>query len=78
MDSNFLTIDEVASKYGVTRLTVMRLIEEGKFRANKFGWKWRIDRQSLEAYFNSNGNQSVEKEIVLGEWVCRKPLIKNP
>jgi excisionase family DNA binding protein len=54
MDSNFVTVNQVAAKYGVTRLTVIRLMEAGKFRANKFGSQWRIDRASLEAYFQSN------------------------
>jgi excisionase family DNA binding protein len=54
MDSNFMTVNQVAAKYGVTRLTVIRLMEAGKFRANKFGSQWRIDRAGLEAYFQSN------------------------
>jgi excisionase family DNA binding protein len=56
MDDNFLTINEVAAKYGVTRLTVIRLLGAGKFQANKFGKLWRVDRKSLEAYFASTGN----------------------
>jgi len=65
MDSNFMTINQVAEKYGVTRLTVVRLMEANKFKANRFGHGWRIDRQSLEDYFNSNtvSVQSAEKEI---------------
>jgi excisionase family DNA binding protein len=63
MDSNFLTINQVAAKFGVDRTTVVRLIKDGKFRANHFGRKWYIDRKSLEAYFNSNGNQTAKKEI---------------
>jgi excisionase family DNA binding protein len=62
MDYNFLTINEVAEKFGVHRTTVVRLIRDGKFQANHFGRKWYIDRQSLETYFNSTGNQSSEKE----------------
>ncbi len=54
MDSNFLTINQVAEKFGVTRMTVLKLMGEGKFKANKFGRKWFIDRASLEAYFESN------------------------
>jgi len=56
MDSNFVTVNQVAAKYGVTRLTVIRLILEGKFKASKFGWQWRIDRKSLESYFASTSN----------------------
>jgi len=63
MDSNFLTVNEVADKYGVTRLTVIRLLESGKFRANKFGNQWRIDRQSLESYFNSTSNQNLTTSV---------------
>lgn len=63
MDSNFLTINQVAEKFGVTRLTVVRLIEEGKFKASKFGWQWRIDRTSLEAYFASNSKQNLTNSV---------------
>lgn len=65
MDSNFMTINQVATKFGVDRTTVVRLINDGKFKANHFGRKWYIDCQSLEAYFASTGNdnQSAEKEV---------------
>lgn len=56
MDDNFLTIDQVAAKYGVTRITVIKLLGARKFQANKFGRQWRVDRKSLEAYFASNSN----------------------
>jgi|SRR5208282_4281901 len=50
--SNLLTIKQVADKYGVHPLTVKRRC----FTANRFGKRWLIDRQSLEAYFHAQSN----------------------
>jgi excisionase family DNA binding protein len=64
MDSSFMTINQVAAKFGVSRLTVIRWLGAGKFRANRIGRQWYIDRNSLEESFNSNSNlQSAKKEI---------------
>jgi excisionase family DNA binding protein len=57
MDSKFLTVDEVAEQYGVDRQTVMRMITEKKFKATKFGWQWRINRDSLEAFVEAQANK---------------------
>jgi excisionase family DNA binding protein len=56
MDNNLLTIKQVADKYGVHPLTVLEKIKQRCFTANKFGKRWLIDRQSLEAYFASQSN----------------------
>jgi excisionase family DNA binding protein len=56
MDSKFLTINQVAEMFGLSRLTVTRMRDEGKFKANRFGKKWYIDRQSLLDYFAANSN----------------------
>ena len=58
MDSKLLTVDEVAEQYGVDRQTVMRMITEKKFKATKFGWQWRINRDSLEAFVEANSNRA--------------------
>jgi len=57
MDNNLLTIKEVADKYGVHPLTVFYKIKTKCFVANKFGRRWLINRDSLEAYFASNSNK---------------------
>jgi excisionase family DNA binding protein len=59
MDSNLLTIKEVADKYGVHPLTVLYKIKQRRFVAHKFGKRWLIDRASLEAYFAANSNQNL-------------------
>jgi excisionase family DNA binding protein len=57
MDSNLLTIKQVADKYGAHPLTVLEKIKQRCFTANKFGKRWLIDRASMEAYFKANSNK---------------------
>lgn len=52
MDDRPLSINEVASRYGVCRETVRRWLLTGKlqgFRAGERG-KWRIPRESVERF----------------------------
>jgi excisionase family DNA binding protein len=63
MDSNLLTIKQVADKYGAHPLTVLEKIKQRCFAANKFGKRWLIDRKSLEAYFTSNSNQNLTTSL---------------
>jgi excisionase family DNA binding protein len=54
--SNLLTIRQVADKYGVHPLTVLEKIKQRCFTATRFGKRWLIDRESLEAYFKAKSN----------------------
>jgi excisionase family DNA binding protein len=56
MNSKFATVKEVVEQYGISQVSVIRMIKEGRFQANKFGWRWLINRDSLNAYFESRSN----------------------
>jgi len=44
----FLTIEEVAERLKVTKVTLYRMARKGKIPAVKFGKSWRINSQLLE------------------------------
>lgn len=47
------TVEEVAARLRVHRLTVIRRIETGVLHARKEGREWRISKDNLEAYIRS-------------------------
>jgi len=59
--AELLSVSEVASKYRVLPVTVVKLAQAGKFRAFRIGHLWRIDRASFEAYIESTATQSATK-----------------
>ena len=46
-----LTIEEVATKMKVSKRTIYRLIQAGKFPAFKFGKNWRVSSLKLSELF---------------------------
>ena len=54
MESQYLTIEEVAKKLRVNKRTVYRLALKGEIPAFKFGKSWRIDSAKLEEAFRGN------------------------
>jgi|HubBroStandDraft_2_1064218.scaffolds.fasta_scaffold1398914_1 excisionase family DNA binding protein len=57
MTPELITTREAAERYRVLPLTIIELAKAGKFKAAKIGHLWRIDRASLEAYFESSSTQ---------------------
>lgn len=51
MKEEFLTLDEVAKKLRVNKMTVYRMAQKGKIPAFKFGKKWRVNTKKLEDMF---------------------------
>lgn len=51
-----LKIVAVARRLGVSRWTVLRLIELKQIRATKIGSRWRISEADLVAYLEANAN----------------------
>lgn len=47
LEDEFLTIDEVAKRLKVTKVTVYRMARKGKLPAIKFGKAWRISSKKL-------------------------------
>lgn len=51
MGDEFLTLDEVAKKLKVNKMTVYRMAQKGKIPAFKFGKVWRVNMSKLEEMF---------------------------
>jgi excisionase family DNA binding protein len=58
--SNVLTPKEAAALYKVRPDTILELTKAGKIRGGRIGKLWRIDRASLEAYFESTSTQATQ------------------
>ena len=50
MASDYLSIEDVAKRFGVNATTVYRLAQRGKLPAFKVGNQWRFSREMLEAW----------------------------
>ena len=53
MLENYVDVIEASKILGVHPETVKRLIREGKLAASKFGNKWIIERNRLQAFANT-------------------------
>jgi excisionase family DNA binding protein len=49
-DNSYLTVDDVAKRFGVDVSTVYRLVKRGKLPAFKLGSQWRISEARLEEW----------------------------
>ena len=49
-DKEYLTVEEVAGRFGVTPTTVYRLAQRGTLPGFKVGNQWRFSRQMLEGW----------------------------
>jgi excisionase family DNA binding protein len=56
-----LTVEEVASKLKLTRLSVRRMLYDGRLRAYKIGKEWRLRRQDVIDWMESNCNLKSDK-----------------
>ena len=46
----YLTVEEVARRFGVNATTVYRLVQRGKLPAFKIGNQWRFSERRLEEW----------------------------
>ena len=46
----YLTVEEVAARFGVNATTVYRLVKQGKLPAFKVGNQWRFSLDRLEQW----------------------------
>lgn len=46
----YLTVEEVAARFGVNATTVYRLVKQGKIPAFKVGNQWRFSLDRLEQW----------------------------
>ena len=50
MEKPYLTIEDVAKRFGVNPTTVYRLVQRGVLPGFKVGVQWRFSRQMLESW----------------------------
>lgn len=78
MDEKLLLPEEVAERLRVSRITVMRLLREGKLRGIKTQKLWRVREEDLEAFIQGDqrgGQQypaTAESMEARGDVVCEK------
>lgn len=51
-NDEFLTIEEVAKKLKISKITVYRMAKKGQLPAVKFGKSWRISSKRLQQLFD--------------------------
>ena len=49
-EQSYLTIEDVAQRFGVNVTTVYRLVQQGKLPAFKVGNQWRFSETRLEEW----------------------------
>ena len=50
VETAYLTVEEVAKRFGVNATTVYRLVQKGRLPAFKVGNQWRFSEMRLEAW----------------------------
>ena len=50
MTNQYLTVGEVAKRFGVNATTVYRLVQRGKLPAFKIGKQWRFSERRLDEW----------------------------
>ena len=50
VETAYLTVEEVAKRFGVNATTVYRLVQKGRLPAFKVGNQWRFSETRLEAW----------------------------
>lgn len=56
MENEFMKVNEVAKKLSVDRLTIYRMIWDGRLEASKIGKNWRISTKAVERLIEENKN----------------------
>ncbi len=55
-DKSFLTIEDVAARFGINSSTVYRLAQQGKIPAFKIGSQWRFSKELLDKWVMNRVN----------------------
>ena len=62
-EKNYLSVEDVAKKFGINPTTVYRLAQKGALPAFKIGNQWRFSLQMLDVWISDQVNYDrVQKE----------------
>jgi excisionase family DNA binding protein len=50
MSKSYLTVEDVAQRFGVNTITIYRLVQKKKLPAFKIGGQWRFEKKILDAW----------------------------
>jgi len=57
------SVDDLAAKLHVTKLTIRTYCREGRLRARKVGNRWFVSEESLREYFNTPSSGLANKGV---------------
>lgn len=75
MDPSYLTVEEVATRFGVNPTTVYRLVQRGLLPGFKVGMQWRFSRDMLESWVTDQ--VTIKRLKAEDEHVSRAPRAKR-
>lgn len=61
-EKTYLSVDEVAKKFGINPTTVYRLAQRGALPAFKVGSQWRFSPQMLDVWISGQVGHDRQKE----------------
>ncbi len=61
-EKSYLTVEEVADRFGVNPTTVYRMVQTGKLPGFKLGGQWRFSEEALEKWVGDRGNVQEQLE----------------
>lgn len=56
-DLRLYTLTELEPIIGVSHLTLLRWVKDGKLKATKIGRKWRVTEETLRAFVNGEAQE---------------------
>ena len=63
IQGSFLTVEEVAKRFGINTSTVYRLTQRGRLPGFKIGGQWRFSKEMLDSWITDRVNrEQLEKE----------------
>ncbi len=66
MDNELLTLQEVATRFRTSEMTITRLIKNKELKAVRIHRLWRIYAESVEMYLEDHSNENLPDIIVGG------------
>lgn len=72
------SVDEFATKAGITTAHTRQLLREGKIKAIKVGKEWRVNKEEANKYLGIKTDMSiVEKELIISELQGKLKITEN-